>query len=94
MQLRGKTTVYLPDGFAARDLSVVVGDAGRTLALAPGTMTSATLPASPTWRIATLSVSVVTVPAQETIAGSADKRTVGALVGPVKFACAIPATAP
>ena len=40
----GKAMVYLPDGFAARELSVVVGDAKRTLALAPGTMTSATLP--------------------------------------------------
>ena len=87
-----KTTAYLPEGFAARDLSIVAGDWKQTLALVPGKKTPVTLPASPARRIATLSVSVATVPAKD-IPGSTDKRTVGALFGPLQFDCAVPATA-
>ena len=87
-----KTTAYLPAGFAARDLNIVAGDWKQTLALVPGKKTPVTLPASPARRIATLSVSVATVPAKD-IPGSTDKRTVGALFGPLQFDCAVPATA-
>jgi hypothetical protein len=87
-----KVTVYLPAGFAPRDLSVAAGDAKQTLALVPGRSTAVTLPASAAWHTATLSVSAVTLPAKD-IAGSTDKRTVGALFGPLRFVCAVPAAA-
>ena len=43
------TLVFLPKGFAARDLDIVAGDTKRTLALVPGELTPVTLPASSTF---------------------------------------------
>ena len=41
-----ETVVFLPKGFAARDLEVVADDTKRTIALVPGEFTPVTLPAS------------------------------------------------
>ena len=88
-----KAKVYLPAEFAARDLVVAANGAKQTLALAPGKEAWVTVPAAPKRHIAALSVSVATLPTRD-MPGSKDTRTLGALFGPVRFDCTVPAAAP
>lgn len=83
-------SVFIPEGFAARELAVDAGDGkAATLALAPGKMATLSFPASQGWQSAALTVSRSTQP-QRDMPGNADKRTLGALLGPLEFACAAP----
>jgi hypothetical protein len=92
-ECEARATVYLPEGFAARTLHIEAvpkantGTPSGEIALVPGSVAEVVLPASAaraSWR---LHASRATVPTRD-LAGSTDQRTLGALMGPLHFACA------
>lgn len=81
-----KANVYIPPGFPARELVVDAAGTSTSVSLRPGGLATLSLPAAPFWRTATLRVSHATVPVKD-FPGSPDRRTLGALLGPLAFAC-------
>ena len=80
-----ETTVYIPENYPRRILSLSYGGTRTRLLLAPGAVTPLRLP--PNAPKVVIEADATTIPSRD-FPGSADVRALGALFGPGNFKCA------